>query len=125
MAKQKLSLDTVEMLAPPLRAQFDAMLKRLVNDCRERPLETGNRVLTIEFNITPKLHSQSANTECDNVELDVRLKSKVPQMKSRAYELTVHASNEVSFNPDLPDDPEGESLYNADEAAADKRSRRS
>lgn len=111
----KMDLESMKLLENGLLAKvFANELRHVVDDCRGRPNDKTARSVSVKFSVTPKVDPNGPGGDLDEVELAVDIQSSVPKRKSAKYTMQVHQNNEISFHPDLPDDPEGSTLYDED-----------
>lgn len=107
---------TLEQLAKidngKVAAVFQQELRRVVNDCVDRPTDNKPRKVNMTVSVAP----QESDGVCATVEMEVVVKSSVPDRRTRPYQLEVHARGDVMLNDASPDDVRQRTL---DEAAAD------
>ena len=96
-------------------AAFNAETERVVKDCTDRPADEASRTVSIKFSFTPALDKTGTCVDCDKVKVECEIQSTVPKRRTRIYEMTPHQDGQLSFNPDLPEEPEDQTLYHADE----------
>lgn len=94
----KLSFATLEQLDGKLPALLDKHLQAIANDVMNRPADPTSRKVVVEFNFTPVC---DPNGECEDVNLVVECKSKVPVFRSRAFQMRVTRGG-IGFNGDDP-----------------------
>lgn len=94
-----------------LAAAFSAEMQHVVRDCMDRPLDDKARTITIAFEVKPMLHTDSASADIDKVAVEATVTSKLPVRRTRVYEMAVKQDGRATFHPELPDDPEGEALF--------------
>jgi hypothetical protein len=95
----KLTFETLPQLDGKLSPLLDKHLQAVANDCINRPTDPTARKVVIEFNFTPVADPQTG--ECDDVDLVVEAKSKVPVFKTRGYRMRVTRGG-MGFNADDP-----------------------
>jgi len=79
---------------------FMQELRRVVNDCDDRPGDKKDRKVTLEFSVTP----QAADSgELESVSGKFFVTSSVPKRRSRAYDFEFRKGGRLGF---LQDDPE-------------------
>lgn len=114
--QEKFSLENLKMLDfGVIGAAFDAEMQRVVRDCMDRPLDDKPRTVSITFNVTPKpdLSRASGVVDCEKVSVECDITSKVPPRRTKIYEMTPKQDGTAVFHPDLPDDADGHTLYDA------------
>jgi hypothetical protein len=105
----KLTFDTLPQLDGKLSPLLDKHLAQVANDCINRPADPTARKVVIEFVFTPVLDPQTG--ECEDVDLVVEAKSKVPVFKTRGYRMRVTRGG-MGFNADDPaGDPAQRNLF--------------
>lgn len=75
--------------------QFRDRLKQLATDCANRYGDDTARVLIMEVRLTPKC-GQDGFT--DKVDMEIRIKSKIPADRTPCYECLVHKNGALSTN---------------------------
>lgn len=117
--QEKFNLGNLPLIDNGLIAEaFDREMKRLVKDCDERPLEEKPRVLNLSVKITPKPETSGRGIICDEVIVEFELTGKTPLQRTRLYTMKPKNDGTVYFHPDLPSDPDEETIM--DEAARNK-----
>lgn len=101
----KLTFDTLPQLDGKLEPLLDKHLQAVAHDCINRPTDPTVRTVVIEFRFTPVADPQTG--ECDDVDLVVEAKSKVPVFKTRGYRMRVTRGG-MGFNADDPAGPPGQ-----------------
>lgn len=106
-------------------ATFEKLLRELVADAFDRDTDPTPRKLIIEIAVAPKMKKDKKSFS--HLETTIDYKAKRPTIKSNAIIMkpdisTVGGCKGMIFNPDLPDDPDGESIADiADREAAKKK----
>lgn len=95
----KLTFDTLPQLDGKLQPLLDKHLQAVATDCMNRPTDPTARKVVIEFNFTPVADPQTG--ECEDVDLIVEARSKVPVYRTRGYRLRVTRGG-MGFNSDDP-----------------------
>lgn len=114
MPQEKFVLGNLPLLENGLiSTAFDGELKRLVKDCDERPLDEKPRELTLKLKLTPKPDKNGRNPVCDEVEVECEISGKVPVQRSKIYVMKPKHDGSLLFHPDLPEDPNDETLMDA------------
>lgn len=121
MSKKQFTLDNLrELDFGVLTAAFGADLAYAVKDCMDRPGEEKPRTIGITFKLIP-VSNNPAHHECDNIALEVEIKSTVPARRTRPFMMDPIKNGDLMFNPDSPDDPDRRTLYDAQEREDDER----
>lgn len=128
MARNEIfNLENLRLLDSGMITQiFKLEMDRVVKDCMERPLLDKPRKVAIVFEVTPK--SQSPNVtigtiDCDRVNVEAAVESSVPKQRTQVYEMTPKHDGSLLFHPDIPDDPDGSTLYDDDAKRRDEAQR--
>ena len=95
----KLTFRSLPTLDGKLDALLDKHLKAVADDCMNRPTDPAARKVIIEFSCVPIMDPQTG--ECDEVDLVVEAKSKVPVYRTRGYRLRATRGG-LGFNGDDP-----------------------
>src|SRR5262249_42381719 len=120
MAAQKFSLDNLKNLDfGKISHAFNAEVQRIVQDCMDRPGLEKNRQVSIVFDFWPVTDPAQGLVDCETVGVEAQVTSKIPARKTKVYSMRPHKNGELSFNPDMPEDPDGRTLYNDDERRLD------
>jgi hypothetical protein len=90
---------------------FQQQLRSCVKDCEERPGDKGPRTVSIIFTLTPDPDMHGNELVCDGVDVACDVQSKVPKTKTRVFSMKPKQNGMLFFNPDVPEDPEAEGLY--------------
>jgi hypothetical protein len=87
---------TIETLAfaddGRIKAAVDLHLKKLLADCVDRPGSDACRTLTLELFVTPTLDPDTM--QCDDVNIEFQIGSKVPKHRSRPINCKVRKSHQ-------------------------------
>jgi len=92
-------------------AAIDAEIQSLSKDCIDRPLDDGDRVLTLKIRLTPRVDIKAGQRECTEVNVAFDLDNKIPTRKSAEYEMAVRSTGTMVFNPASPSDLRQEPLF--------------
>lgn len=87
---------------------FEQALKRVVQDCDDRPGEKKERTVTLTLAVKPVL---DADGMCDDCNVQVAVTDSVPKRKSKVYNMTVRKGGHLVYN--------NESLDNAKQSSMD------
>lgn len=82
-----------------IAAVFQNELRRVVGDCVDRPTDDSAR----KVNMTVMVKPQESDGVCATVEMEVVVKSSVPDRRTRPYQMEVHARGDVILNDASPD----------------------
>lgn len=78
-------------------AAFLHELKRAVIDCHDRPGDKNARTVAMEMKLSPVIQPDGT---CDEVAAEFRIKSKVPERKSKTFSFGVRKGGVLVHNPD-------------------------
>lgn len=95
-------------------AAFNLELERVVKDCMDRPADNRARSVTIGFKLRPSSNSLEV-IDCDNVLVECEITGAVPKRRTKVYTMQPKRDGKLTFNPDLPEEPEQPTLYDAQE----------
>lgn len=104
-----------------INAAFQREVTRAVEDCKDRPADKKQRQVAIVFKFSPVIPT-SGPIECDEVAVECEIQGKVPLRRTKPYLMTPIRGNKLTFNPDLPEEPDGKTLYD-DEERRDSKSK--
>lgn len=82
-----------------IKAAVDLHLKKLIDDCMDRPGSDMARTLTLELFVVPQLDPDTG--QCDDVNIEFQIGSKVPKHRSRPINCKTRKSKDgpmVLFN---------------------------
>lgn len=99
-----------------LTEAFKQLRKYVVDDCVDRPGESKARTIDIRFEFIPKCDSVRV-VDCDGVHVGVNMKAKLPDLKSKFYEMKPTRGGNLRFNVDNPEDADNPTLL--DQPGAD------
>ncbi len=106
MAKQQLSLATLQQVDNgKINAAFDHELKRIIEDCHDRPAMDKPRKLVLEVSVTPNQSTDSDQVYCSSVAMQIRVDAKIPGRRTKVYTMETKPSGTAFFNADAPEDP--------------------
>ncbi len=84
--------------------KMDALLRSqlalIARDCINRPTEKRKRTITLVFTAVPVADPDTG--DCERVALNVQCKSRVPDFRSRVYEMRATPQG-LTFDQDFPD----------------------
>ncbi len=108
---EQLKFDNLDKLFKgQLPILWNAEMRRVMLDCKDRPNDTHARICKIEFRCVPK-----ENTDGDEVNIEVQVISTVPKQVTCTHTVTLKANGTAFFHPDLVDEPDGSTLYDDDQ----------
>lgn len=90
-------------------------LQNIVHDVKQRPMDKAKRTVQVDFVCTPKL---AENGAFDCVEVQIKIKSKVPQRQTQLYPMLTGPNNTLQFSAASPNDPRQTTLFPKDEGGA-------
>ena len=76
-------------------------LRRVVQDCMDRPGDTTARKVSLEFNLKPIIAEDGS---CESADGDFKIKSTVPVRKSKNYSFNVNKKGHLIYSSNSPDD---------------------
>jgi hypothetical protein len=104
---------------------FKEELERAVRDCMDRPLLEKPRTVNIRFVLKPECETNNKKAgqaiDCDHVALQGFVESILPKQITQVYNMRPTKKGKLFFNPDVPEDPDQETLYNKDEKRQDEK----
>ena len=74
---------------------FDMAIKRVADDCNDRPGETKPRTVTLQIEIAPVL---DVDGMCDTVKSRIQIKDSIPTRKSKLYDFGLRKGGILAFN---------------------------
>ena len=86
-----------------MAAAFLLHLKRLIQDCHDRPTEKKPRKLLMEMTLKPVIESDGGIVECEGANTDFKFRSKIPDHCSKTYSLRTNKNGQASFSSESPD----------------------
>lgn len=87
-------------------------IQRVASDCDDRPGDPTVRKIVMEFQIKPLM---SDGGDCDEVEVHIEIKSKVPTHRSKRIPMTLSKTG-FKFNRDVAEELDGQRLpFNEDD----------
>lgn len=113
-----LGMDTLEQLGGGVvNAAFRKLLSNVVADLEDRPQLKDARTITLKFHFKPVVDPTGGAGHLEAIEFEVECHDGIPKRRSRTFKAVsklLDAAKRVyglAFHPDLPDDPEGSTLY--------------
>lgn len=80
---------------------FEQALKRVANDCDDRPGEKKPRTITLQLSIVPVLDAAGIADDC---KVQATITDSVPKRKTRSYDMTMKKGGHLMFHPESVDD---------------------
>lgn len=115
MQQEKFTLENLKDLGYGIvNEAFAKEMTLLAKDCEDRPLEEKSRNLTLVFKLTPKVDTSGNTAHCDGVHLEVEIAGKTPVRRTRIFDMKLKNDGSLFFHPDLPEDADGDALYDKD-----------
>ena len=112
--RTRLTLDALKMLDQGIITKvFEREVSYVTRDCDDRPLDDRPRKIAIEFSFTPEVNELGTGG-LDSVSVQVQVQSSLPKRRSRSFKMQAHQDGSLSFHPELPEEPEGDALYDED-----------
>jgi hypothetical protein len=65
----------------------------------------------MKFILKPRADISGSSIDCDKVLVGCEISSAVPKRQTRVYEMQPTNDGKLGFHPDLPDDANGQTLY--------------
>lgn len=101
-----LSLESLKDLdAGKVSVAWQHELRRLIDDCRDRPGDVNVRELTLSLRLKPVV---AQDGDCEGARGVFQVKSKVPMRKTKAYDFGINRKGHCYFSemsPDAVDQP--------------------
>ena len=108
-----LSLDTVcDIDKQAVKTAFDRELKKMLDDCYERPQDKTARKVRLELLIVPKANDDGT---AERVATEFHVTSKMPGRKSQMYDMQLKPNGRALFNPESLGDASQRTLDDTDE----------
>jgi hypothetical protein len=105
--KQQLSLASMKDVdSGKINAAFDHELKRIIEDCHDRPGMNKPRKLVLEVLLLPNCGTDANELYCESVAAQIRVDSRIPGRKTKVYTLDTKPSGAAYFNADAPENPD-------------------
>lgn len=82
---------------------FQRQMQRAITDCMDRPNDKKPRTVTLDVEITPVTTVDGGVIECENVEIEFKIASKVPTLKSKTYSCRVNKNGQAAFSTESPE----------------------
>jgi hypothetical protein len=112
MRQKPLTLDNLrELDFGKIGAAFQAELQHVVKDCQDRPTDDRARSVSIVFKLAPEVDVKAGVIHADVIEVGCEITSNVPKRRTQIYKMKPQANGTLLFHPELPEEPEGSTLY--------------
>jgi hypothetical protein len=95
------SLSTID--GERIAIAFEQALRRVVQDCEDRPGEKKERTVTLMLAVKPRLDEDGL---CDDCDIQVAVTDAVPKRKSKVYNMALRKGGHLMFNDDSLDSVE-------------------
>ncbi len=103
MAFVQLTVASIEQIDEGrLGKAFLMHLKRLIQDCNDRPKEKKKRKLVMEIDMVPVLGDDGV-VETIGAEFEFTFRSKTPDHKSKTYSLRTNKQGQAAFSSESPE----------------------
>lgn len=86
---------------------FEQALKRVVQDCDDRPGEKKERTVTLTLAVKPVL---DADGMCDDCKVQVAVTDSVPTRKSKVYDMAIKKGGHLVYNNESLDNVSQETM---------------
>lgn len=83
-------------------------LKRVVLDCIDRPGDKNLRKVALEFELTPIVADDGS---CESADGQFKIKSKVPDRKTKTYSFGVNKRGQLSYSQNSPDNIDQTTIF--------------
>lgn len=104
MAFVQLTIGSLEELHDGrLAAAFLLHLKRLIQDCHDRPGEKKARKMAMQITVTPVVEVGDSIVECIGADAEFTFKSAIPDHRSKAINLRTNKNGQASFSAESED----------------------
>lgn len=100
-------------------AALNTELRRVVLDCIDRPLNANGRKVAMIMTVKPVPDQQNAVSEIEFVTVGVEISSSIPKRQSKIFQMDPCRDGSLLFNPDLPEEPDGRTLFDDQERRED------
>src|SRR4051812_13984133 len=120
MPKQTLTLDTVgDVDQGALRIAANKALKLLTQDLHDRPTLNKKRTILLKVDMEPVVDNNSSSPQLESVDFSWQVMTKTPAIGSSGVVMKPQHDGQLFFPPDLPEDPDDETIM--DEAERNRR----
>ena len=95
---------------------FEHEVKRAVQDCFDRPGDKKARTIMLEMSLTPITETNGGIIETDGCHGEFKIKSKVPERRSKTYEFKANKYGHLSFSSNSPDNHDQTTIFDERDA---------
>jgi hypothetical protein len=99
------SLSTID--GERIAIAFEQALRRVVQDCEDRPGEKQERTVTLMLAVKPRLDAAGL---CDDCNIQVAVTDSVPKRKSKVYNMSLRKGGHLLYNNESLDNVEQDTL---------------
>lgn len=99
------SLSTID--GERIAIAFEQALKRVVQDCDDRPGEKKERTVTLTLAVKPRLDVDGLCEDCD---IQVAVTDSVPKRKSKVYNMSLRKGGHLLYNNESLDNVEQDTM---------------
>ena len=101
MGLEKFSLKSLSTIdGERIAIAFEQALRRVVQDCEDRPGDSTARTVTLTLAVKPRLDVEGI---CDDCNIQVAVTDSVPKRKSKVYNMSVRKGGHLLYNDDSLD----------------------
>lgn len=91
---------------------FNHQIRRVANDCLDRPADATARKVSMEVVVKPALNDDGT---CDRVKLQIQVTSKIPSHRTRVYDLGLRKNGILAFAEDSPENFDQTTIFDENE----------
>lgn len=99
---------------------FDVEREHVVKDCMDRPGDSHARVILMKFLFAPIADAAMGAPDCERVRFECEISSNLPKRRTRVYEMSPTVNGGLMFNPDLPLEPDEDTIFHEQERKEDE-----
>lgn len=92
------SLSTID--GERIAIAFEQALRRVVQDCEDRPGEKKERTVSLTLAVKPRLDAEGL---CDDCNIQILVSDSVPKRKSKVYNMAVRKGGHLVYNDESLD----------------------
>jgi hypothetical protein len=89
-------------------------LKRIVQDCMDRPGDKNARTVTLKAKVTPIPSTEAGILEMDGAEVEFMIEGSVPKRKSKTYSLRANKQGQLSYSSNSPENADQTTFMDVD-----------
>lgn len=113
MSLEKFSLKSLSTIdGERIAIAFEQALRRVVQDCEDRPGDSTARTVTLTLAVKPRLDVEGI---CDDCNIQVAVTDSVPKRKSKVYNMSVRKGGHLLYNDDSLDNAKQETFLDNEE----------